>query len=712
MRPPHWTISRGLTLGLLALSSAAAARIDCMQRGGDALPADAYLVPMSRVAELPALLAQHGRIRLDPAGDYRKATGITLRSGQAIFGTANARIGRVVVAPGTAGAILSGVVPERLEFPPSRLATHDNCFERFGARGVAQEPLVLRNAVVENNLFLDYGQLVVDTAGGGAVRNNRFIRTVVHGHSPALQLTGRDAGSDRNVFLWTNLLSAVGDGIVVRRQAAVNFIGLDAEDWNSRGAATTPAMLTATATGALRAFMAQGGDTKNAPGAFMDLDAARVELTGLRLYRSGEPAIRLRDTVQAFTSILASDSRLRDESSANRLLAFPDWSERVALRGASPLRQQADAPVAAMPWETPVFGAIPDPAGADWRRDLATAPDMTAELQRMIDTQGIARLQPGVFHISAPLRLRRGQGIVGAGAGRTVIIAKSADLDMIVGADQLAQPQPTSFVLVDLTLQGGRNGLRYDARGAGPGAQYVYSLLSHVVFRDLAEAGILIDGIYGWDNNLLDEVTFYRAGAGIQQLPNAAYAGGNTPGANYLDKIVCYRCRFEQLQTGLDLDARRANNLNACINCRFDGNRRAAIRLKHNGSTLVVNSDFIGNGGNPVIQSDQPVGIVASRFVASGNGSLLDGDALCEACTFDAPAGSRATIARAGTRVVLVNSEARGITLGSDVSGLFVDSRIPGLAAARALQLVRGRQTTLLPGTPSPSPALLVDWSH
>jgi hypothetical protein len=178
------------------------------------------------------------------------------------------------------------------------------------------------------------------------------------------------------------------------------------------------------------------------------------------------------------------------------------------------------------------------------------------------------------------------------------------------------------------------------------------------------------------------------------------------------DKIVCYRCRFEQLDTGLELTAGRANNLNACVDCRFAGNRSAAIRLKNNGSTLIANSDFIGNGGNPTIESDQPVGIVSSRFEATGTGSLLDADALCEACDFRAAAGSRASIARSGSRVVLVNSQARDIGLGSNVSGLFVDSRIPGLTTARVLQIAQGRARALLPGTPAPAPSLLVDWNR
>lgn len=573
-----------------------------MHRGGDALPADAFPLPVSQVAEFQQQLDAHGRIRLDPAGDYRRASGIVIRSGQAIFGAAGTRMGRLVVAPGTSGTIVSGVVPDALEFPPSPLRTHDNCFERFAARYTSQAALTLRNVVLENNLFLDSGRVVIDTSRGGRVRNNRFIRTQVHGHSPALQLLGSGADSaDRNVFLWINILSAPGEAIDIRGQGQVNLVGLDAENWNVRGLASRPAMLTTERTGTLRAFMPQGGDAKSVPGPFMDVEAQQFELIGLRLYRAAYPAIRV-------------------QNRTGRHVNAPVGGPYLAAQGES----------SAVPWEVPEFGAVADPAGPEWRIRRGMAPDDTARLQRMLDEQGIVRLPAGVFHISAPLRLRSGHGIVGAGAGRTAIVARTDDIDLIVGEEHLDEPSRSSLVLVDLTLQGGRAGIRHDARGSGPGAQYVHSFISHVVFRDMTQAGILVDGIYGWDNNLLDEVTFHRLPVGIMQLPNPAYisaeVSGNVPGTNYLDKNVCYRCRFEQVETGLWLVAKRANNLNACVSCRFITFSSTAIRLKHSGNTIIANSDFIGAGGRPVIESDLPVGLVSSRFLVDGR-------------SFGAPAG-------------------------------------------------------------------------
>ena len=208
----------------------AAAHIDCMNRGGDALPPEAFPLPVQRASELQQALDVHGAVRLAPGGDYRRATGVMLRSGQALYGVAGTRIGRLVIAPGATGAILSGVVPDSLEFPPSQVPTRGNCFERFGSRGVPQQPLTLRGAVVEGNLFLDAAQVIIDTTRGGSVRNNRFVRTVVHGNSPALELSGSADGSDSNVFLWTNVMSAIGDAIVVNGQANVNLIGLDGVD--------------------------------------------------------------------------------------------------------------------------------------------------------------------------------------------------------------------------------------------------------------------------------------------------------------------------------------------------------------------------------------------------------------------------------------------------------------------------------------------------
>jgi hypothetical protein len=476
-------------------------------------------------------------------------------------------------------------------------------------------------------------------------------------------------------------------------------------------------MLSAARTGTLQLFMVQGGSSRSRPDPFMDIDAERVQLLAPRLYRSGEPAIRLRRTVRFFDSVLAPQSRMQEDSSnVTGLNAFPDGTDDIRLRDVEASQFARTPGKGTTPWEPPAFGPIPDPAGSNWLAQSATAPDDRPRLQRLIDEQGIVRLPAGVFHIAAPLRLKRGQGIIGAGADRTAIVATSADIDMIVGDDHLAQPQPTSLVLIDLTLQGGRVGIRHDARGSGAGAQYVYSQLSHVVFRDLSEAGILIDGIYGWDNNLLDELTFYRLPIGVEQRPNPAYVSaaisGNVPGTNYLDKNLCYRCRFEQLDTGLMLGAKRANNLNACVNCRFVANRNGAIRLRYSNSTIIANSDFVADTGQPLIRSDQPVGILSSRFTAASSGSLLDVQAICEACEFHAAAQSRALIANPHVRVVLLNSVSQGVALGPQASALLIDSRMPGFPDVAVLQVTGGRRTVLRPGVSRPRPELLVDWSE
>ena len=81
----------------------------------------------------------------------------------------------------------------------------------------------------------------------------------------------------------------------------------------------------------------------------------------------------------------------------------------------------------------PVFEPIPDPAGPNWASGLSSKPDSTAYIQNLINTQGIAFLPAGTYYISSSLHLGKQNGIIGAGDSQTVIIAKSPDIDMIVG---------------------------------------------------------------------------------------------------------------------------------------------------------------------------------------------------------------------------------------------------------------------------------------
>jgi hypothetical protein len=708
-----------LALGLIAMPPAAdaGASWDCSNRLEDALPADAYFVTPPRAGEMQALLAEHHRIRLQPGADYRRATGVTLHSGEAIYGAAGSRMGRLVVAPGTTGAIVSGVVPEALEFPASAQSTHGNCFERFAVRASAQRPLTLSGAVVEDNLFLDAARVVIDTHSRGKVDNNRFLRVMVHGEAPAINIIGKPGEhAGRNIFLWTNVLGAIGDGILASHQAEINFIGFDAENWNQRHLAQYPAMMSIFDSGTVRAAMAHGGDPKTPAGRFMDIAAQRFELLGMRLLRAGTPAIVLRPGVRAFLNALSTDASIEVDA--------PESARLSAYSGAGALieRQGSDAvlPVherSASPWPAPRFAPIANPAGHDWARRRTSAHDSRAELQQLIDAHGLVWLPAGTYYVSGPLHLHDGQGLIGAGAGRTALVAQSADIDLIVGDDRLTDKHATSFALVDITLQGGRAGIRHDEHGAGAGAQFNLCYLSHVVFRDMSEAGIVVAGIYGWDNNLLDNLTFFRMPVGILQVPSTWYrdpaVSGDVAGMNYMDKNVCYRCRFDSVDQGLQLTARRANGLNACIDCRFENNRSGAVRLVNNLSTVIANSDFVNNGGDPELQSNFPVGVVGSRFVTGEREkSLLDSGAICEGCQFRHAGRTGATIASAGSRVVLLNSFAPGFAPGRGVSGLLVDSELGGGPAyrGRLVSLTDGRPTVLTAGEPQPLAQWLVSW--
>jgi hypothetical protein len=706
-----------LTVFLLIVSGASCAGIDCANRGGDALPASAFAVPVSRAREMQRLLDEHGSIRLDPAGDYRRATGVTLRSGQAMYGAAGTRMGRLIVAPGTSGAIVSGVVPDALEFPSSKLRTHDNCFERFGARASPQQPLRLVNVVVENNLFQDGGSITIDTSRGGRVTNNRFIRTLVHGVWPALKVEGRDRNSpDRNVFLWMNVLGAQGDGIILRREAELNLLAFDAENWNRNREARMPAMLTASEIGTLRTFIAHGGDPKPDPGAFMDIDATRFELTAAHLIRAADPAIRLHASVEQFVDLMSVGTTYREDAVRSRLTAFRNWSGDMQTdSGGGAL---STGGFHAVPWEPPAFSGIPAPADKDWRAARRHATDARASLQERIDREGIVQLPVGVFYISGPLRLRNGQGIIGSGAGKTAIVSMSDDADLVVGGDHYEGTRPSSFVLMDITLQGGRAGIRHDADGAGRGAQFNLIHLSHVVFRDMSDAGIVVDGIYGWDNNLIDNVTFHHMPVGVRQVPNPRYGGpvkdGDVAGMNYMDKNVFYRCRFEDVGTGMRLIAKRANGLNACIECRFANFSVSAVELTDNLSTLIANSDFLGSGSGPVIRSNQLLGVVASRFAGVRDKAVvLDADVACEDCRVTAARGAVALMAAPGRQVSLVNSRIGDAVFPKVGSAVLIDTEAPGAGPQGRLRiLANGQWKTLVGGVPTPAPALLVEWQH
>jgi hypothetical protein len=366
-----------------------------------------------------------------------------------------------------------------------------------------------------------------------------------------------------------------------------------------------------------------------------------------------------------------------------------------------------------LPWEAPVYEAIPDPGGPNWSLSLSSRPDSPNYIQNLVDTQNTAFLPPGIYYISQPIRLKASQGLIGAGMSQTVIIAMSPSIDMIVGADHLSALTSIPMTLGDLTLEGGLNGIHHEPNGSGAGAMYNQMFLSHVTMRNMANSCIFIDSIGAWDNNLIDHVNFVNCGTGVKQRVSPAYTGGQAPGQSYLDKNVFYHCQFVGNSLALDLAAQRANNVNVWVENLFDSNTNGVAQLTNNFSSLIANSDFRNNGGSAVLYNDGTnFSIVSSRFTAGSNGRImLRGTYSVEGSAFSQGGGAASINAGVGIDS-FYNSTSLDMPLGTVTTGYFLNNQLFGRAdlSRQAVSLQNGARTVIssIATVGNPLPQLLV----
>ncbi len=703
----------------------------CADRMSSAIRKDALYVAPSEAAELPRILAKYGIIRLKPGGDYRGSASLTLRNGHKIFGAAGTRIPYVFIPAGTRYAILRGVSPEGLVFlgSPSGGITRDNCFERIDTQYFS-EPLTVDGAKLESNLFADISpaNILIDVRGGGYLRNNRFIRVTVHSVSPSLVIYG-DASrhSTNNSLIGTNILNAHGDGIYLENLNETNFIGLDAESWNRRGQATNPAMMTVRSAGTVRVFMPEGGDSYTGTGRYFDIGADRFEVFSPFIVRVGTPALTLQPTVQYAALVFTTGRNITIQNKSENIFEVAIGNSlatearlnhsRLTYENPGPedhtTLQRMFSPASLVDqWKPPKLPPIPDKLGPNWQTNLANKADSTDSIQRMINENGIAELKAGNYYISRPIILLDGQGVIGDGEDKTAIIAKDPNMDMFLVNTNAQGVKRIRFVLADLTLQGGRNGLRLNAHGA----QFNNIWLSHVTFRLMSESGILSHRIYGWDNNFIDNLKFYRCGTGIKQRPDPNYVGGDSPIMTYFDKNVFYRCQFVENGRAVDFLSKRGNHMNIFVDSLFRNNTKNALWQEKSQATIFVNTDFDNNGGNPSVQSEMPVGFVNSRFKA-GNLSevMLRSNSLCHGCTFKNVNAKRASVLKGTARAYFINSLVSGMTIGDLYTGFLLNSSFEEFEDNIFNDqgaIVNDRfPNTLLFNQPSPVPILLPSFS-
>lgn len=692
-------------------------------------PIEAKLIPLTERGRIQEYLDQFGIIRLEP-GDYSKNNNITLRvrSGNRVYGLRNL-LPPMIVEPGSEGLVISGV-HTTLTFPPSSLPTRHNLFTR-----VTYSKVNVNGATLDDNLFLNssYTSWSVDTTTSGRMRNNRIIKFLTHGEKNSINWKGSsDRISGGNVFLWINLLDPQARSIDVSGLRDLSLIFLDCETY----AGNIDAAIRARDIGDL-SIVGSGG--LMAHGMTLDVEPDRLYLQGHHMGAIERPNLSIG---QKTASAVLIDSGRNQTVADLRALSTGDlraqifsedvFNKSVVLNGASLLNHPTASEEKELSrivcdstggeaWERPAFESPPDPAGPNWRLGLEGKPSSSDSLQAQLDTKGMVFLEPGTYYLDKPLKLGKGKGLIGSGMDRTVLVAKSPDIDLIV-SDGTAE-----MMLCDITLQGGRNGI-YQRWSSGPILQVTDITLSHVTIRSMADSGIKFENIYGWDNNFVDYVNIVDCAHGFRQVADH-FGDDKVPVLCYMDKNLFYQCQFINCGTALDLKSYRNSGNNAWVNCLFKNSQVKAAHLQNHSLTMFANCDFIDNNGAPTVCSGGRVYLLSCVFESNTAPAVdfIDSFALtAEGCKFSRSARSK-TVLQSGTPVWILasahpdnqrNFDARncflinctfGVPIGAVRNAAIFNSSFsfdPELNA-KASFMISGKMSLIIPGTPKPNPKLL-----
>ena len=669
-------------------------------------PMDATLIPwddqinFQKYIDADAALPQPKGCRLEAGKDYAvevhwkpsPATGwappITLRSGMRLYGLNN-RVGTINIAPDAHDVVVSHV-GANLTFQAGTTAQVVHNCSFFGMHYTS---VTGTGARIRDCLFVDFynGGLWFDMAASGFLQDNKFIRTQSQGGTAAFYAKGNAAEpSGGNVILGWSALT-MGDepsGTDVGRYHIENhtdatLINGSAENYSGRAWPIVRVL----GTPDLKMF---GASSFTQGLAFVDTDAHRVWLASALIATQNTDStyrnLILRPGVKALVDLEAITNRVitdQETTPVLRATLFNDSSNTVVVNGAaqpvSPLPPQAATETLAtvanrskQPWARPQLA--PPPLAAT---GPATGTLTATQIQAMLDVQTVVYLPPGVYDIDRPLKLgwiwtdvttpdsahpTRGhfRTLVGAGKGQTFLRATDATIDLIIqGGTPFSDTLPTEpayrggpdqLRLSGLTLQGGRWGISQttvnDTNGVMLFQAFTENLFDGVCIRDMASGGILLDGIYAWDNCCTYFVDFVNCPYGFKQVGHGGI--DSTPNLTYMDKSLFYGCQWIGCGTALEMLPGRANNSDYLVNCIFRNNSTRAV----NGATsgfVIANCDFIDNSGAPVVLNRGGTSIISCTFSAETRdaASFIDGIALnIEGSTFTRAAGMQVVMVR------------------------------------------------------------------
>jgi hypothetical protein len=666
----------------------------------------AYLLPLAQRAQLQTALYQYKSVRLE-AGNYRDGgvANVTLTSGMKLYGHPSYNeMPEINIAAGATNVLVTSVKAwYGLNFLSGAAIT--NCTVSHVSGG----DISATNALIENCKFVDIigGNLIINNTSSGYFRNNKIIKHWITSVYPQLSLKGNNTTpSYGNTWAWLNLLTAHGDATDIDNFGNLNIIGLDAEAWNLNNLGTGKALLYMRNMGDVKLASTAGLGYAANPTPVFDIQASNLMLLNKEINTDGVASTTTAKTLTIDSnsspySVTGGNYDVRGHFN-NTNISYNGTNQTPLITGTTATNITASiVGTEKQKWDRPTFSELASPTGVNWATNRIGQSSSRVYIQNLIDTNGIANLPEGIFYIDAPLLVNKDEGIIGSGTGKTVIVGLTDDFNLI----NIRGAGIGSFTINYITLQGGNKGLHITSDGLDTWFQPNGINVKYVVFRNQATFGIEVAQLYGMDNNMFEQIQFYNIPTAFKQTPDPAYGGFETNHMTYIDKTVFYNCQVINCGTGFSLRTARADNLNAWINCNFDGNG-VAINLSAHNAPVLINCDFKNNTGAHIIEATPTLGLYSCNFSNNSSSNIIKGEkVIVEGCNFL----DNIPLFENNVTGYLVNSTVTGI-LGNMPNGMIVNSNMQSDSGLNYLLVnrVSGSTTVLLNATPTPYPQLLV----
>ncbi|PHN94592.1 hypothetical protein CSC80_04390 [Maribacter sp. 6B07] len=668
---------------------------------------DSYLLPVSRASELQEALNTHISVRLE-SGDY-SGDPIIMTSGQRLFGHPTiTKVPNITVQAGSSNVRVQNV-DSYILFNSGGVIS--NCT----FKNIKFTSLECTNCSLEDNTFinLDRCSLNWDSRGSGYFRNNKFIRHWVHASWPQIVMRGNSTTpSYGNVTVWANLLTPGGHSVELENLESYTFLGMDSESWNWNND-SDKAMMYMRNMGEVKLAGLTGGSHVDYKTPVFDIEAVRLDIFDKQTYSNGGGLNIVREGTDVVSIYNKSESHAMENSSSGFDLNAYDNNNTINFNKVlvSDVITANDKAVLEdfilgteyTPWAISAHESIPDILGDSWQEERMNKPDQSDFIQNLIDTNGIAELDEGIYYIGKTLTIVDEEGIIGKGTGKTAIVGLTDDFPLVTGE---GNSSGVNYILANMTLQGGSVGLRMHDIGSEY-MQVNASVFNFLVFRN-QEVGIHLDQFYGFDNNFLDHLNFVNCEIGFYQEVDPSYTSGVTASMMYVDKTVFYKNQFVNCGTAISMRAERGDYLNAWVNCNFDGNKIAADLKHHNGS-FFANSNFINHNGDYII-GGSPIGIYSCIFNENKSKTIFDiREIVIEGSSFldDLDLFTK----NASIKGFIRNSNIQG-NLGRLDNGMLINSIIGTKSSLQPLLIdyTNGESTTILDNTANPYPQLMVKY--